>query len=311
MSDSSSPKKCNEFSRYPSASHFHITALSHLHELPYTETYLPKATASINFSLAQHVHIATSISPARIIEQQIAINSWMIQGFQVFSLNYTDEISILKPHFPYVTFIPVTTDSMPLLGKKRVVISDILDFLAASSQKNDILGIVNSDNSLYQLDLKTLFSCANEGIIFSHRLEFPSGVPYYYGFDSFFFSKSSLPNDYSSLKQFFLGETYWDYDIILEFIACNKPVFRPSRPICFHYTHNINWSQENLIKFSKIFFKLLKQKIFPSQIYNTNLQGIVSINPEETQRYISILFLAYVLHVQTSVDVLFSLEHSS
>lgn len=279
-------------------------------DLPYTEKELPRAVTSSNFARAQHVRIATSICPDRTVERQIAVNSWLLQGFRVFSLNTPDEIALLQPNFPYVTFVQVMADAASCMRKKSSTVNELLNFLLESGQAGDVLGIMNSDLVLCQLDLDKLFAYASRGLVFSDSIEYPSCLLSDTGFGAFFFTKSCLPENCAALDEFSLAESLWGHVLPLAFTGGNKHILRACRPFAMHYTRNLPWDVEERrrqeAKFRRIFqHTVLHENAHKISSDTTAGNGIsVDVGQDETLRAVEQAYVDLVLNKQQIVDVL-------
>lgn len=209
---------------------------------------------------ANGILLGTSIAPKRIPEQQQAIATWIMQGFDVISVNYDDEISQLQPLFPQVRFVSALRDSMAVLGKKRIYVGDILHILCTKSVEYRCVGLVNSDVGLYQLDAEALIAACTKGLLFSHRINLPSCKPHTVGYDAFFFTQNMV-DESSELDAYFLGEPWWDYAMQLYAVARSRPLLQASPPLCFHVEHPEQWDMESWGRIGRIFLPYLQQTL--------------------------------------------------
>ena len=113
--------------------------------------------AGIEFPLdgpvKSRVAVATSIPPKLSREnagkridaeyQKLCITSLVQCGFRVISVNSRDEIAILRPAFPEVTFVETTRNASQWTGRKNPYIADLLQCL--KDVPESVVGIVNSD----------------------------------------------------------------------------------------------------------------------------------------------------------------------
>ena len=226
-----------------------------------------------DITFPRNIPIVTSIAPTMRIEaQKKAISTWLAQGFSPVSVNYPDEIEHLKPSFPEVRFLPVQMDSQPVLGKKRVFINELLHHAKMYTQQNDchFAGIVNSDISLYKIDVDLLSRHASSSLVFSHRADVEKHQHYErtcypYGVDAFFFRHEIL-YDFPQCR-LALGEPWWDYAVPLWAMLHQRPVVACAPPLCFHVLHKINWSKDSYISMGEdiynIFSPMLRKPCSP------------------------------------------------
>lgn len=187
------------------------------------------------------ISIATSIAPgARLDVQQVAVASWLDQGFSVLSLNAMEEIGNLERHFPGVDFVPASRTAKPFIGKPLVFVNDLLDALGRRSEP--IVGIVNSD---IRIDARAgladfIARHSSDGLLFGPRLDVrswddPDGRQDPFGFDLFFFPR--VMAGIWPPTRFCLGQGYWDFWMPLTAILQNKPARKIVPPVARHIVH--------------------------------------------------------------------------
>lgn len=191
------------------------------------------------------IKIATSLAPSKDISiQKRAIETWILSGFHVVSINSQEEIHTIQPHFPHVEFVTAQRDARDIYGKPYIYIDDIFSYF--SSQNNRICGIVNSDIHFFKKDLSAFMSTeAKDSLVFGPRLDVESfekinDGSFYKGFDYFFFDQS-LIKQYPSSK-FCIGLPWWDYWLPIIPLFAKLPVKKVITPICYHIIHPSNYS---------------------------------------------------------------------
>lgn len=232
----------------------------------YREAALPRTYASS--PQAARVLIGTSIAPKRLEAQQQAIATWTAQGFNVISVNYPEEIEQIASVFPTVRFVEAQRDSLPVLGKRRIRLDDFMEQLQAAGSGYEVLGIVNSDVGLYQIDVETLLEACNCCcFVVSHRIDMPLKQPHTVGYDVFFFPSGQGIGS-MGLENYFIGEPWWDYALPLHLGMSGLQWRQSSPPCCFHVEHPLQWSQDNWdrlgVSFAGIFKAAIRYGVYDS-----------------------------------------------
>lgn len=199
----------------------------------------------------------TSITPSHINEniQEIAVNSWLKLGFEVFSFNGAKEIEILKPKYPQVTFIESPTYES-IYGKPKVGIDSILEFEHEDSERC----VINSDIIL--IDSKNVFPKIRERLpdeaTIVQRLDFINDVnkcnTFRSGIDVFFLHKNYL--HLINGKGFVMGECYWDYQVPYSLLTNHKKVHLLKEPFAYHRMHNTQYGINHWHNLGMYFSKL-------------------------------------------------------
>ncbi len=199
--------------------------------------------------------IATSIAPFNIDTQYAATLSWSNAGFRVISVNSTEELNILKKHFPHVDFLETPRHAKMSFGKPYVYFDDILQ--ALNQEEYTTVGIVNSDIHLLNIDenIHEFFEKETDGsLVYGSRIDVESiqalreGKPYRVGFDFFFFRRhliSVFPK-----SNFCLGLPWWDYWMLLIPLKNKIQLKKLFTPIAFHQIHSLNWNLQPWHKLS-------------------------------------------------------------
>jgi hypothetical protein len=268
---------------------------------------------SSGIAAACNVPIVTSIAPKRIEEQKRAISTWLAQGFSPISVNYDDEIENLRRLFPEVRFLPAQTDSLPVLGKKRIFFNELFFHISTCTQQNccRFAGIVNSDVSLYNIDIDLLSQQATSSLVFSRRADVKAyrhseGVPYKYGFDAFFF-RYELLCDFPQCN-LALGEPWWDIALPLWAILHDRPIVACFPPLCFHVIHKTQWSTDSWVSMGKIVYDVFtpllmrKHSLCPGLPETLQPAKTNSFSPAEFMREFAEFSTAIVNSVPTAVN---------
>ena len=232
--------------------------------------------------------IATSIAPHGIENQQLAIESWQKQGFNVVSLNTKEEVELLRSSFPEIEFAVVSRDAREKYGKPFVYFDDFIDYFKKTGQK--ICGIVNSDVHLIcAKNLPAFFSSeAQDCLVFGSRIDVDhlgnlQGEMYHMGFDFFFFDRVLL--DLFPAEEFCIGQPWWDYWMPLVPAGKGKAIKRLTTPIAYHVKHSINWDPKVRIDLGLRMSKYFRTKV---PVTETNmlafLQYVCRIIHEKSQK---------------------------
>ncbi|MDD2733785.1 MAG: glycosyltransferase [Desulfuromonadaceae bacterium] len=208
------------------------------------------------------ITVATSIAPKDVDKQQAAIATWLRLGFRVLSLNNADEIELLKPHFPEVTFVAATRNAQEIVGKPLVYFDDILKTLSNSG--SEICGIINSDIHLRADEHFPEFIVqeSRNSFIYGSRIDIESiedtgGTEFGTGFDFFFFDPAVI-GLYPSVS-FAIGATWWDYWAVIVPLLRHYPVKKLISPVAFHIDHSKNWSPEQWRNLGGLFSSYLAE----------------------------------------------------
>jgi len=207
------------------------------------------------------VTVATSIAPKEIEKQQAAIGTWLDLGMRVRSVNSAEEIRLLQPHFPEVTFVAAARDSREFNGRPLIYFDDILKSL--DTDGSGTCGIINSDIHL-RADggfLEFIAREARNSFVYGSRMDIESadhstGTYYDNGFDFFFFDREAI--GLYPPTSFAIGATWWDYWIVSVPLLRRYPVKKITSPVAFHVEHPRNWSQEEWYSLGCLFRSYLR-----------------------------------------------------
>jgi hypothetical protein len=184
----------------------------------------------------------TSIAPKHINEdiQEIAINSWIDLGLNIYSFNGKEEIEFLQSKFPQVNFIEVE------LFNRKCKIDSLLDFARESSEKE--FCIINSDIILFDTlgylpKIKNVLPSAS---VIAKRRDFTNNVNqnrlFLDGIDVFFIHSNYL--HIFPKTNFVLGECWHDYQTPYAIIQNNIPLYMITDKFAYHRMHNTQYSTE-------------------------------------------------------------------
>jgi hypothetical protein len=207
-----------------------------------------------------NIQIATSIAPHNIEIQIKAVKSWIDLGFDVLSVNSSEEIKIIKDYFPDVVFKEIGRDAHNITGRPFVFLDDILSTLHSTGA--EVCAILNSD---IHLNVKPGFfdflkTQLQGGLVFGSRIDVNSidsreGEEYIGGFDYFFMSSSIIGSFQKT--EFCLGVPWWDYWVPLFCILKGVPVKHLVTPVAYHVEHPIRWNSKYLKFFGDQFVHYL------------------------------------------------------
>ncbi len=210
------------------------------------------------------ITVATSIAPFRIEEQQKAVQSWLSLGFQVISINCTEEIEQLQEFFPSVRFVPAPRDARRLYSKPLIYLDDVLAALAQT--ESPVCGIVNSD---IRLDADARISDyirtqTRNAMLYGSRLDVEKpdhveGRVYDCGFDFFFFDRAVI--DRIPKSQFCLGMPWWDYWLPLMAVLTGAEIRELITPFALHCRHEFEWAGDDWGRLAAQFVEHLRPGI--------------------------------------------------
>lgn len=224
--------------------------------------------------MTERTLLVTSLAPHNILNQQLAVESWLRLGFAVTSLNAASEIEQIKSDFADVEFVAVQRDAMKDCGKPLVYLDDVVAFLKANG--SPVCGLINSDIHLRATPAMVgyLIEQARGSMVLSNRtdvdaLDQDAGEIYKFGFDAFFFDKSIL--DMLASTEFCLGQPWWDYWLASRFMKspqgapCRFPLKLVSFPFAVHVKHEKKWDHSgNYEKYGLHFAKHLDTSAYKS-----------------------------------------------
>ena len=227
-------------------------------------------------TLVQNPTLATSIPPFNLDTHKVCVQSWVKSGFDVISINKSDEIKFLEEHFPSVKFVESKKNSSKHFGKPLIYIDELVDALEAV--ESDVVGICNSDiyiNSPPRLQVK-IVETINDSLIALQRTDVDSDGNkklFKDGFDLFVFKKDLLKTIPRTEKidgepGFCLGMPWWDYFIPMTFLNNKKNLLRfvvdrgkfLDDNIIFHREHKSGWNFLSYSYFNRKFLEEMKSK---------------------------------------------------
>lgn len=252
------------------------------------------------------ITIATSLVPGNIELQRVAIDSWLKLGFKVISLNSKEEIDLLYPAFPEISFEPALRTALELTGKPYVFFDDILDIL--SKCESNICGIINSDIQLHAGGefVEFVRSNAETDFLYASRVDIGDftrhdGEFYPYGFDLFFFPKK-LILEYPA-SNFCLGVPWWDYWALLLPVAKGFAVKELLSPVAFHVKHESRWQDTLHRSFGNHLLNVAQSSNLFNASNDTLLKELLPACEENNFFLASLLYLKYFQQHTEQVEV--------
>jgi len=229
--------------------------------------------------------MVTSIAPGNVENQKAAMQSWLIHGFSIVSLNNREEVNQLQPIYTDITFYAVNRDAHDEVGKPLIYLDSVFDYLREYG--TDVCGIVNSDIHLKADSRFVSFirRQAKNSVLFASRVDVNSieeveGEVLWIGFDVFFFDKQLIKH--FPFSKFCLGIPMWDYWlplIVLTKGICLKYV---AIPVFHHVKHLKNWGLDLHTKYAIHF-----TEFFGPRNLSTRLQKMVQEHPIQTRQEIN------------------------
>lgn len=193
--------------------------------------------------------LGTSLAPFDFKKQEIAVNSWIKNGFRVVSCNTKKEIEVLEKHFNRlkVEFVEIERDASSVVGRPLPYIQDILDVVAQRTKH--ICGFINSDIIIADMP-EGMFDFiekeTDKSLIFVHRNEIDyiddiynmNWKIHFEGIDLFFIDKSLVYNFYDDG---FFVQSVWDLGILIKSDILGIKTKELVNPIAFHLRHTLKW----------------------------------------------------------------------
>lgn len=237
--------------------------------------------------------IGTSLAPTRLEVQQEAVETWLCQGFDVLSVNYPDEIEKLRPLFPEVRFVPNIKNSLDRHSRKLIYLDDVFQALQAQSGSYEGFGLINSDITLFELNLEKLKHACREAVVYSHRIELPERHTFA-GLDAFFLNGKALAYCCNYSSNFMLGAPFWDYYLPTMLLAGDFKLIRAIPPLCGHITHPLNRSKAEWDKFAEEYYPFFTENIQKLPIYDKGKLANL-LNDQVPKKLIARLII-YIYH---------------
>lgn len=224
----------------------------------------------------QKLSILTSLSPKNIEHQVACINTWNSWGGKIYALNTIDEIKLLKPNFPYITFIEAPRSALNLYTKSYMFINDILSI--NTWIENDIIAIINSDiafdSSLFMQNAHSdILDKATDSFVFANRYDVKATEKTIYklGFDVFIFPAKFIkliqPNRLA------MGVPWWDYYLPMISLLDKFPTLHWINNGITHKHHTTNYSNELHQRVCSDVIDLLNEHIPDSDKIPTNMNS--------------------------------------
>ncbi|MBU3603374.1 hypothetical protein [Polynucleobacter sp. AP-Kaivos-20-H2] len=191
--------------------------------------------------------------------QSLCLQSWINSGHDVFSINSTDEIVLLKEIFPNVNFIPAFRSTHDVNSRHLIYISDALNSIKLLPAKR--IAICNAD-VLISESINGAILINDPDFCYSNRIDIEStesrAGDIFYGIDYFNMSEkfvNSLPE-----TLFAFGLPWWDYWLPVHALSTGLTIHKllneQLSPILLHKKHNNAWNPSELSILGQYFFSL-------------------------------------------------------
>ena len=214
----------------------------------------------------------TSIAPRHAVGhvQSFAVQSWIDNGFNVYSFNCPTEIEHLKEQYQNVTFVPCHGNMRGIFKAPYVPISAFINY--AKEYEIEQVLLLNSDIVIKddEGNLTKYLDWAVNGLVIAnredHNGDFQNGQKYMHGFDAFIIHK----NFYNQIpvSMFCMGQTWWDYWLPYRFIRNNIQVVYVREQVFYHQRHEIQYNDVEWAKMTKHFqwMEGYREKLTPQQV---------------------------------------------
>jgi len=214
----------------------------------------------------------TSIAPRHAVGhvQSSAVQSWIDNGFKVYSFNCPTEIEQLKEQYPHVTFVPCHGTMRGVFKAPYVPISAFINY----AKEHDIeqVLLLNSDIVIKdeQGALNRYLDWASNGLVIAnredHNGDYKTPIRYPHGFDAFIIHKNYY--DRIPTSMFCMGQTWWDYWLPYRFLKQNIPVVIAREEIFFHHRHPVQYDGKEWVKMTQHFqwIEAYNDKLKPQQV---------------------------------------------
>jgi hypothetical protein len=224
----------------------------------------------------------TSLAPrGRPGAQEQAIASWLSLNARVISVNTDEEISLLSPQFPGITFATLTRTAQAEAGRPVPYLDDLLAVCAKESTANQAPLLINADIVLAPRpdSLQKILDVAQAGtLICGARVDVddvaqaqralsggqPVSGEISGGYDYFAIPQPFLDLLTSRLtdSRLALGMPFWDYWLPLAALLAGTPTTAVEVPFALHGRHGSDWDQTKFV-FFKLFVEALLRQMAP------------------------------------------------
>lgn len=220
----------------------------------------------------------TSIPPKNTKLFQKTTNSWRLFSNKIYSLNFEDEIKLLKNDFPHIEFVTIKRENN--INAKHIDINNFINFSIQNNFKN--FAIINADILINHNDTSKwnnfLIRSKNYDLVISNRINYQDDnindvtdqKRYFWGFD--FFLIQNQYHHYIPKTNFALGDVAWDYFLPIDAILSGRKVLLENSINLLHKEHPYSWDSEkwqnNLIYLTNQYKKLLFKSNFSNDFHN-------------------------------------------
>lgn len=210
----------------------------------------------------------TSISPRNTRQQQDSIANWLCNGFQVFSVNSSQESAIIREDYPSIEFAEPAYTLESQYGKPYVPIAEMVGccarasgysgiinsdirFLSAVSAESVIANVLRSDqaeNTLFigsRIELTDVCRQLDAGSAVKGLSPLSNGHVYTYGFDIFIAKQSvweKLQVGLDNRHNLALGIPWWDYYLPYRALEAGIKLTTIYPPVIAHLYHPAQYS---------------------------------------------------------------------
>lgn len=213
--------------------------------------------------------LGTSLAPFNFEKQMAAVESWIKNGFRVFSCNTKTEIEILEKYFKNINveFVEITHDASNIVGKPLPFIQDILNIV--SKRTKSICGYINSDIIISDMPdgmYEFIEAEAENSFVFVRRNEI-SNIDdicdlnwkiHFDGIDMFLLDKKLVDNFFDDG---FFVQSVWDLCILIKAVILGIKIKELINPIAFHMNHPLKWNFETSnFLVTEFYYKYFKEK---------------------------------------------------
>jgi predicted O-linked N-acetylglucosamine transferase (SPINDLY family) len=240
----------------------------------------------------------------------VAVNSWLLLGFHVISVNSISEINQLSPLFPGVTFVPASRSATPIVGKPLIYLDDLLAALKESGAS--LCGLINSDIVLYNCKEFPAFLEYHRvtSLVYGPRLDVdtvqkPEGVLYQCGRDYFFFDHFFI--NLVPTSSFSIGSPWWDIWLPLVAEHSGYQLIQPLDWIALHKRHSRKWDGDAFWIMGGVLLDLIRQHDFSVQ---KNRQFEVAADLMIKQQQDELILLLYGFLAERTLVFPLSLENT-
>lgn len=188
------------------------------------------------------------------------IDSWRAHGFEPISLNSCNEKINALANSKNVKFLLMNRDAAELCGKPLVYIKDFVDHMKGYP---GVVALTNADIlfNIDALDFMKIKGIEPGEVAVLKRLDVSglkceNPIAYRGGYDFLAFHPQDLKGFDSD--SFVFGQPWWDYYILLYFMANGVKSMRLNNSVITHLVHSERWDEQSFNVFCDYFIDELK-----------------------------------------------------